>query len=69
MHIGTIKWFNPDKGFGFVARDNGQDVFIHKSAVTAAGIISLNEGDRIEFEIGPGKDGKGECAVNLALVP
>ncbi|MDX2233191.1 MAG: cold-shock protein [Hyphomonadaceae bacterium] len=51
MTTGTVKWFNPDKGFGFIQPDNGgKDVFVHISAVEAAGMRSLNEGQKVEFE-------------------
>lgn len=50
--IGTVKWFNPDKGFGFIApEDGGKDVFVHISAVERAGMRSLNEGQKVSFEI------------------
>jgi cold shock protein len=46
---GTVKWFNPQKGFGFLGRDNGPDVFVHYSAIVADGYKNLNEGDNVEF--------------------
>ena len=50
--IGTVKWFNPDKGFGFIQpEDGGKDVFVHISAVERAGMRSLNEGQKVSFEI------------------
>ncbi len=50
--IGTVKWFNPDKGFGFIApQDGGKDVFVHISAVQRAGLQTLNEGQKVSFEI------------------
>ena len=62
---GTVKFFNATKGFGFITRDDGQpDAFVHISAVERAGMISLNEGDRIEFELEVDRRGK-TAAVNL----
>ena len=49
---GTVKWFNPEKGFGFITRDNGEkDVFVHHSAIQTSGFRTLNEGERVEFEV------------------
>ena len=68
MAIGTVKWFNVNKGFGFIAPEGGdRDVFVHISAVERAGISSLNEGQRVEFEIQPGQNGKSS-AENLKLI-
>ena len=64
MTIGTVKFFNTAKGFGFIAPEGGgKDVFVHATAVEAAGMRSLNEGQRVSFEIQP--DAKGSKAVNL----
>ena len=64
MAIGTVKFFNSSKGFGFIApEDGGKDVFVHASAVEAAGMRSLAEGQRISFDIQP--DAKGSKACNL----
>ena len=64
MAIGTVKFFNSGKGFGFVTPEGGgKDVFVHVSAVEAAGMSSLSEGQRISFETQP--DAKGSKAVNL----
>ena len=64
MAIGTVKFFNSTKGFGFIAPEGGgKDVFVHATAVEAAGMRSLNEGQRVTFEIQP--DAKGSKAVNL----
>ena len=54
---GTVKWFNDAKGFGFLAREGGPDVFVHFSAIQANGFKSLSEGDRVEFEIVQGEKG------------
>jgi cold shock protein len=54
---GTVKWFNNDKGYGFISRASGDDVFVHHSAIQAEGFKSLNEGDRIEFEVAKGPKG------------
>ncbi|MEI9990837.1 MAG: cold-shock protein [Rhizomicrobium sp.] len=64
MTIGTVKFFNSSKGFGFIAPDGGgKDVFVHATALEAAGMHSLNEGDKISFDVQP--DAKGSKAVNL----
>jgi CspA family cold shock protein len=60
---GTVKWFNDAKGFGFIAREGGPDVFVHFSAIQADGFKSLAEGDRVEFEIVEGQ--KGPQAANV----
>ena len=59
MATGTVKWFNASKGFGFIQADDGsKDVFVHISAVEKAGLATLNEGQKIEYELMKGKDGK-----------
>ena len=64
MAIGTVKFFNSTKGFGFIAPEGGdKDVFVHASAVEAAGMHSLQEGQRVSFDIQP--DARGSKAVNL----
>lgn len=68
MSVGTVKWFNPSKGFGFIApTDGGKDVFIHISALERAGIGSLNEGQKIQYEIVTGSNGKSS-AESVKLV-
>jgi len=63
---GTVKFFNNEKGFGFIQPDDGsRDVFVHISAVTGSGIGVLAEGQRISFEVEPDKRGKGPKAINL----
>ncbi len=64
---GTVKWFNPTKGFGFIVPDNGgKDVFVHISAVEKAGLKTLNEGQKVEFEL---QENRGkEAASNLRVV-
>ena len=59
MTIGTVKWFNPTKGFGFIQPEDGsKDVFVHISAVERAGMGTLKEGQKVQFELAKGKDGK-----------
>ena len=66
MATGTVKWFNPDKGFGFIQpQDGGKDVFVHITAVQAAGLQSLNENQRVTFEVVTER-GK-QAAANLRL--
>jgi CspA family cold shock protein len=68
MPVGTVKWFNSTKGYGFIQPDDGQkDVFVHISAVERAGISSLNEGQRVSYELERGQQGK-VAAVNLKTV-
>jgi CspA family cold shock protein len=68
MATGTVKWFNASKGFGFIAPDDGsKDVFVHVSAVQGAGLSTLNEGQKVQFELVKGKDGK-TSAGNLKAV-
>lgn len=54
---GTVKWFNNEKGFGFISRESGADVFVHYTAILADGYRSLNEGDRVSFEVTEGQKG------------
>jgi len=66
MAQGTVKWFNPDKGYGFIAVDGGKDVFVHFSAIQSDGYRTLEEGQRVEFDVAPGR--KGEEAQNVRVV-
>ena len=64
MSTGKVKWFNSNKGFGFIAPDGGgDDLFVHHSEIKTTGYASLGEDQNVEFEIGQGK--KGPCAVNV----
>ncbi|MBN2907849.1 MAG: cold-shock protein [Rhodobacteraceae bacterium] len=68
MANGTVKWFNSTKGFGFIAPESGgKDVFVHISALERSGLTSLNDDQKVTFDIESGRDGR-ESAVNLALV-
>jgi cold shock protein len=60
--VGTVKWFNSEKGYGFIAQDSGQDVFVHYSAIQMDGFRALAEGDRVEFEVQAGRDGRSQAA-------
>jgi CspA family cold shock protein len=63
---GSVKWFNDAKGYGFIAQDNGEDVFVHHSEIQMEGFKTLSEGDRVEFEIAQGP--KGLQAKNVRRV-
>ncbi|WP_419904167.1 cold-shock protein [Kiloniella sp.] len=68
MPNGTVKWFNPTKGFGFIEPDNGgDDAFVHISAVERAGLSTLNEGQKVSFELQAGKNGKSS-AEDLTVI-
>jgi CspA family cold shock protein len=58
---GTVKWFNSEKGYGFIATDGGPDVFVHYSAIQMDGFRTLEEGDRVEFETTAGRDGRSQA--------
>jgi CspA family cold shock protein len=64
---GTVKWFNAEKGYGFIAVDGGQDVFVHYSAIQMEGYKSLDEGQRVEFEVAQGNKGPQADAVRLLV--
>ena len=66
MAQGTVKWFNDSKGFGFIEQEDGEDVFVHFSAIQGEGFKTLSEGDRVEFEIQQGP--KGLQAANVVKV-
>ncbi len=63
---GTIKWFNDKKGYGFIKRENGDDVFVHYSSIVAEGFKTLVEGQRVQFDIEEGN--KGLRAVNVVII-
>jgi len=65
MASGIVKWFNNSKGYGFIEQDDGPDVFVHHSAINATGFRSLNEGDRVTFDIEEGE--KGPAAANVTI--
>ena len=66
MEKGVVKWFNGSKGFGFIQRESGDDVFVHYKSITGEGYRSLNEGDKVEFEVETGP--KGLQASNVTKV-
>ena len=66
MNNGTVKWFNVDKGFGFIERDNGNDVFVHYSGIVGEGYKSLEEGQNVDFDIVEGQ--RGEQATNVVVM-
>ena len=65
---GVVKWFNAEKGYGFIAREGGPDVFVHYSAINMKGFRKLEEGQAVQFEIEAGKAGKGPQAINVSLL-
>ncbi|OXE80981.1 cold-shock protein [Staphylococcus epidermidis] len=66
MNNGTVKWFNADKGFGFIERDNGNDVFVHYSGIAGESYKSLEEGQNVDFDIVEGQ--RGEQATNVVVM-
>lgn len=66
MATGTVKWFNNDKGYGFITQENGPDVFVHFSNIEGDGYKTLEEGQRVEFEVAPGR--KGDEATGVRVV-
>jgi CspA family cold shock protein len=66
LTTGTVKFFNAEKGFGFISREQGEDVFVHFSNIQGDGYKSLDEGQRVEFDVAPGR--KGEEAQNVRVV-
>lgn len=65
MTQGTVKWFNGEKGFGFISQDDGPDVFVHYSGIDASGFRSLDEGQRVEFDLGQGQKGPQATGVRV----
>lgn len=67
MSTGTVKWFDASKGFGFITpEDGGKDLFVHHSEIKSDGYASLNEGQKVEFEVGQGQ--KGPCATGVVAI-
>ena len=66
MAVGTVKFFNAEKGYGFISRDGEEDVFVHYSNIQGSGYRSLEAGQKVEFEVGPGR--KGDEAQNVRVV-
>ncbi len=65
---GTVKWFNATKGYGFIAQEEGEDVFVHYSAIQASGYRELHEGQRVMFDVENDPRGKGLRAANVTVV-
>jgi CspA family cold shock protein len=65
LATGTVKWFNAEKGYGFITPDDGEDLFVHYTSIAGAGFRTLSEGQRVRFNVGPGR--KGLQAVDVTL--
>jgi cold shock protein len=63
---GTVKFFNSEKGFGFITREGGSDVFVHHTSIVGTGYKSLEDGQKVEFDVGPGR--KGDEAQNVRVI-
>ena len=68
MKKGTVKWFNGEKGYGFIQQEEGPDVFVHFMAIEADGFRTLNEGEQVELEVEPGRGGKGPQAKKVRRI-
>lgn len=66
MNSGTVKWFDQKKGYGFITMDSGEDVFVHFSSIVGEGFKTLNDGDKVNFEVVQGKKGKEAKNVQKA---
>ncbi len=65
MEKGVVKWFNDSKGFGFIEKENGEDIFVHHTGINGSGFSSLNEGDKVEFDSEQGEKGPRAISVNV----
>ena len=69
MAMGKVKWFNDQKGFGFIAPDNGGgDVFLHQNALRRSNLVTVYDGARVEFELGPDKRGRNDQAIRVVVL-
>jgi CspA family cold shock protein len=69
LATGTVKWFNDQKGYGFITQDTGGDVFVHYSGIEGSGFRALSEGDRVQFEVVPGAKGPQATSVRKLTTP